>query len=546
MTQDTTETPADATLDYTSPGTRVGRIREIVTELLPLLRHGALERAGLEADANVPSRFRKALQSLGVTFVKLGQTLSTRPDLLGPSWIEELSQLKCEVEPMPWPVVEQRLLEAYGAPWGTVFQSFEHTPVGAASIGQVHIARLLDGTRVAVKVQRDGALAQVEQDLALLQNLGGTLEDLTHLGDVVPLREIIANFAATLLLELDYRVESRNLQRIQVILKSTPDLHVPRPFPEHTRKTVLVMELVEGLPLHRVMAPEHPELARAVCNAYLDQIVDAGFFHADPHPGNFLLAANGRLTLIDLGMVEVLDAQERAGVAQLVLGLARGSAVVATEALQQLSEPGHDADPAALRRLVAQAVRQSVALRGIEPTFGTTTYALLRALMACGYRPIPQLASVARTLAMLDEVLQLLDPELDPASVVEARAGEMAWSSVFEGLSGSQLAARGLDVSQLATRGPRQAMQLLEQLATGTFRVQVDAFDEERTFDNMRKIGNRIAGALIVAALLMSGALIDNGASGQVAGLSYHALILLLLGGGGAVTLLSSILIFDR
>ncbi len=527
---------------------RSHRVRDIAYEMLRLFSAQARVTTGLSSKGqDVPSKLRDSLQTLGVTFVKLGQTLSTRHDLLPEPYIAALSELKSDVEPMSFDVVRQVIEDAYGQPLETVFDHFDPEPLGSASIGQVHVARLYDGREVAVKVQRPGARTQVDHDLALLRGFARSLEGV-GVDARIKLSEIVENFATTTRLELDYRVEARNLMQVREALRSHPHIVVPRAHIDLTNRTVLVMERAHGTPLSRIQ--ERPdngtELAEAVCEAYFTQMFEEGFFHADPHPGNLLLGDDGRVVLLDLGMVELLDQRDRTTIAQLVVSLSNGSAEVVSEALRHLCERTSSADDAAMERQVRRLVREDMALRGVEPTFGSTTHKLIRAMLDHGFQPAPQLASLARTLAMLDEVLLVLDPRFDPALILERRAGELAVDQAWHGLFGAHSAEQGLELTRMAHRGPRRLVQLLERLATGEFTINVDAFDETATLRSLTKIANRIAAAVIVAALLLAGAMLDGTGSAVVAGLSIHSVVLLAMGSLGALFLLASVFIFDR
>lgn len=513
---------------------RAQRIHAISRQLLSCVSTGA--RSGGDARA-IAEQLRDALQSLGVTFVKLGQTLATRRDLLPEPYIDSLSTLTHEVAAVPWAVIEQTLEETLGQPLSAVFAWIDEEPLGAASIAQVHAARLHDGREVAVKVRRPGGSEQVADDLALLRSLAAGADTLGAGGEAIRLAEVVESFALATELELDYRIEARNLRRIRSGLRGFPRLRVPMPIRDLVFENVLVMERMPGVPLHTAdeVVAGH-ELAHSICSAYLHQVLELGFFHADPHPGNLLLDEDGTLALIDLGMTEVVDEQDQFAFAELVNGLAQGSTGEVVNALLSLSTPTAHADEEALRAATRRAVRRAVALRGVEPTFGATTFALLRAMLDHGFRPAPQLSVLARTLAMLDEVLALLDPTFDTGEVVREHAGHQLWREV-------QNLDPGLPLAQLARRSPRTLTRLLDQLADGRLTFQIDALDEDRVLASVQKVANRIAGALIVAALLVGGAITG---SLEVGNLSPQGIALLGMGGVGAASLLLSILVFDR
>jgi predicted unusual protein kinase regulating ubiquinone biosynthesis (AarF/ABC1/UbiB family) len=519
------------------------RIRGVVTILATAI--GRQARATFDGEAQPAEALADTLESLGVTFVKLGQTLSTRPDLLPESYIEALKRLRDDVQPMSPEEVEKQLATRETGFWlRTAFSHFDPVPLGSGSIGQVHEATLADGRPVAVKIQRPEARDRVEEDLRILRLAVGQLDLVT---DSRALLQLLDTFETALLLELDYRVEARNLRRMGAALADEPRLTVPAPLERFSTERVLVMERVDGVPLHAATdIPQPTDLAEAVVRTYLRQILEEGFLHADPHPGNLLVDRLGTLHLIDLGMVDELGPVEREQIAALILGITLNAPRDATRALQALCAPTADADGDGLRATVAHTLRRANALRGIRPTFGETLTDMLRAVSTHGYEVPMRLATLTRALSMLDEVLTLLDPTFDPGVVVERDSGTYLWGQLVSQMGGMGVVHNGLAVSRFLRRGPTQVNRLLEQLGSGDFTVTVDAIDEERTLEAIRRIANRIAGAVLVAALLISGAMLQNTGRELVFGMSTLSTAFLVLGGMGAATLLFSILWYDR
>lgn len=524
-------------LPLARPLQRADRVRSVVTTLL-----GAVGPFG-GGNEDSGRALADSLEELGVTFVKLGQTLSSRRDLLPESYIAALSRLRDDVEPMAPHEVRSQLAEAYDDP-ERVFRHFDLSPRGAASIGQVHKAVLWDGREVAVKVQRPDAREQVEEDLELLQGLAKSIDKLGGEARTIRFHEVVVAFSAALLLELDYRVEAHNLHEVRRSTARHDRLSVPRPVFEHTRQHVLVMDWVEGVPLADVERIEHPEaLARQVCGSYLEQTLEHGFFHADPHPGNLIYGADGTLHLIDLGMVETLTADERRILGGLVLAVREGDPRETEIALRRACTEVHDHDPDAFTAQVAATVRRSNAMRGVEPVLGATVFELMTACTQNGLRPAAGLAGLARTLALLDEVLLCLCPSFDADVVIDEHAGRLMQQRL---LAADGSMARRARMADLTTRAPARLASVLRQLSAGELTVRVDAFDEDRTFANLQKIANRIAAAVVIAALLMSGALLADLGGPHVLGITVHAFALLLTGLMGALTLLFASLWFSR
>jgi ubiquinone biosynthesis protein len=294
----------------------------------------------------VARALRLAFTEAGVTFVKLGQMLSTRPDLVGPEFARELGRLTADVEPEPWPAIRRTLTEELGRDPSEVFAEVEEQPLAAASVAQVHRARLADGTRVVLKVQRSGAAAQVRADVDIVRRLARRIERSTAWGRRLRVRALADGFAESLDQELDYRVEAANTHAVAASLRAgRVPVRVPRVYDEWSGPRVLVLEEVVGTPVARagaVLAGLSPEtraaMARELLGTVLRQVLDTGVFHADLHAGNVVVADDGSLALLDLGAVGRLDSAARAGLARLVLAVDRGDSLAATDALLEVLE----------------------------------------------------------------------------------------------------------------------------------------------------------------------------------------------------------------
>src|SRR5262245_19813209 len=395
-------------------------------------RRGEGEAGGRAALAR---SLRQALEEGGVTFVKLGQLMSTRRDLLPEEFISELAQLQDRAEPAPWEQVEEVITRSLGAPTGEVFAELQPEPAAAASIAQVHRARLRCGdgpdAEVAVKVQRPGIRSTVEQDLDILVRLADTLEDRARWARAVGTAGVARGFAAAIREELDFRVEARNMaavaatwagqQRaaagnIPVVL---PALH-ERLSTEH----VLVIEWLDGVSLRAVgqlidsRGLDRAELARVLLRSMVYQITEGGVFHADPHPGNILLLTDGRLALLDFGSVGRLDAQQRFALQALLLALGRGDSAALRDALLELVSRPDEVDELALER----ALGQFMACHLAGGAAGTAEMFTDLFRLATRFELVipAEIATVLRSLGTLEGTLSLLTSGLDIAG--EARA----------------------------------------------------------------------------------------------------------------------------
>jgi len=298
---------------------RLKRYKEIAGVLYKYGRSDLVSRAGLEdalagddmplpEGAPDPEDLPKDLERLGPAFIKLGQVLSTRADLLPPPYLQALSRLQDKVEPFPFADVEQVVEQELGVRLSKAFSAFDERPLAAASLGQVHRAALRDGRVVAVKVQRPDVRERVTADLQAMEDIAGLLDTHTAAGRQFAFVEMVHEFRRTLWQELDYRREAHNLVRIGDNLARFPRIVVPRPIDDYTATRVLTMDFIQGRKI-TALSPivrldlDGEALASELFRAYLHQIVIDGFFHADPHPGNVFLTDDGRLALLDLGMV---------------------------------------------------------------------------------------------------------------------------------------------------------------------------------------------------------------------------------------------------
>jgi predicted unusual protein kinase regulating ubiquinone biosynthesis (AarF/ABC1/UbiB family)/nucleotide-binding universal stress UspA family protein len=421
------------------------RAAEIARELgRPLLRQlggrslggwaaGGRGSAGGGADAGARD-LRLALERLGPTFGKLGQILSTRPDLVPPAYVRELSQLQSSVPPMGEAEVVGAMEASLGVPWEDVFASIDPDPLAAGTIGQVHRATLADGSRVVVKVQRAGAARLVEQDLALLEGLARRAAGSRRVAELVDLPSVVEQLGTALRQELDFCHEADNLERMAAALAPYPHLAVPRPHRELSSARLLVMdEIVGAVPVSEAPPGEaRTAAARELLQSYYRQILEDGFFHADPHPGN-LLWADDRIWLLDLGMVGSLDRATRRHLVLLLLAFAQGDvSLLADVSLDLGGEVPADLDVAAFERDL-QEVLDAVAGR---PLGELQLADLLNRLTAISVRhrvPLPaSLAMVGKALGQVQLTVAEIEPDIDPI----AEAGRFLGASVLRRVAG--------------------------------------------------------------------------------------------------------------
>jgi ubiquinone biosynthesis protein len=495
----------------------VGRRRERLRRTLEVLgtaRRKRLLRVVREiglagqrpATAESAREFRRALEELGVTFVKLGQLLSSRPDLMPDSYIEELSHLVDAVPPLPFaelePIVRRELPPE-------TFASIDPEPLAAASIAQIHRALLADGREVVVKIRRPGAKEQAEIDLDLLRTTVGLIERRSETAQLLQLSPLADDVDQHLRAELDFTEEANNTELIGRLVGDHPDLVVPKVIRPYVTEEVLMLEHIPGrkVTADHGLEPEHAErLAREFFRSYVRQVAADGVYHADPHRGNVLLTDDGRLALLDFGLLGRLDDDTREGIAQLLLALAqnRGEDVAAlilrlSQTTLQSDEPGFVAE--LHRKLPRYHWRP---LSGIRA--GDALADLQRLAVTYGIRLPTSFALVGKTLAQADSIARALDPELDPIELLRADAFELMLNEAEHRLHPNELMTYAFTQIAPLARLPRRVSQLADRLESGTLRVGVAPTNLEGLEAVMRSTANRIGAAVIIAGLLLSSA----------------------------------------
>jgi len=469
------------------------------------------DQPGAEIAAGKPEELARDLEAMGPTFIKLGQLLSTRSDLLPAPYLEALSRLQDQVEPFSFAQVEELVTSELGVRLSKAFQDFESEPLAAASLGQVHLAHLRDGRPVAVKVQRPGIRQGILDDISAFEEMAGLLDRHTELGRKLNFCGMVDEFRRTLLRELDYRLEALNLTTLGKNLAEYGRLVVPRPVDDYTTSRVLTMEFIRGTkvtalsPLARIDL-DGRGLAEDLCKAYLDQILIDGFFHADPHPGNLLITEDGRLAFLDLGMVARIDPKMQEQLLKLILAITEGRGHEAAQVAVLMGSRLEGYNEDLFRREVANLV--AGAQNAAEPVqVGRIVLGLARHAAETGVRPPPELALLGKALLHLDDVARTLDPNLDLNRMVRHHSQSILRRHMLKRLSPESIATSALEVYELFQQMPPRLNAFLDTLATNKLELKVDAFDESRLMDNLQKIANRIATGLVLAALIMGAAL---------------------------------------
>ncbi|HVB77331.1 MAG TPA: AarF/UbiB family protein [Candidatus Nitrosotalea sp.] len=530
-----------------------------------LARHGGLDlvrSAGLESGLRGlepapqrtadPSSLAADLESLGPTYIKLGQLLSTRSDLLSETELEALSRLQDDVAPFPFAEVEAMIESELGARISKIFSNFEAEPVAAASLGQVHRATLRDGREVAVKVQRPGVREVVDQDLQAFAEIAAWLQSHTEVGRRLGLSELLEEFAKSLSRELDYRQEARNLATLRGNLADFKHLVVPEPVEDLTTSRILTMSFVRGIKvtelsnLARLELPGQA-LAGELFRAYLKQILVDGFFHADPHPGNVLVTPDGRLALIDLGMVAYVAPRLQEHLIQLLLAVAEARSDDAVAHSLRIAQPPADFDETAYARAVADLVNRHRDATASTIEIGRTMLELFRISGTFEIHPAPELSLLGKALLNLDQIGWMLDPDFDVNGAIRASASDLMRSRMAKAASPGAVIQSMLELKDLTERLPSRLNRMLDLLSSNQFEVRIRAFDEGQLLSGLHKIANRITLGLLMAAMIVSAGMMMRVPS-SVHLLGYPAVAIVFFGvaAAGSLFLILSILRDDR
>jgi ubiquinone biosynthesis protein len=454
-----------------------------------------------------PERLRLALEELGATFIKLGQIASTRADLLPPEYLAELARLQDQAPPVPVEAVRAVVAAELGRPVEAVFARFEDAPLAAASIGQVHAATMPDGTEVAVKVRRPGVVEEVELDLAILEHLAtaaGRHWEVAERYDVVGL---VQEFAETLRAELDYRREGRNAERIAANFSGDARLHVPRVHWEQTAGGVLTLERLRGIKIDDLAALDaagidRPALAVRAAGVVLKMVFEDGCFHADPHPGNLFVEPDGRIGLLDFGMVGTLDEATRDQLAAVLLAVAGGDGARLADALLDLGViRGRIDRPQLERDLQRLLARYSGAPLG-EISLRRLLAEALDVIRRHRLQLPARLALLLKTAAMHEALGARLDPSFRLTAVLAPYAERLLLRQFAPDRWGRRLGLAGLDAARLGTELPGEARRLIAALQRGTLEVGVRPEHFEPLVGRLERLAHRLVLGILAAAFV--------------------------------------------
>lgn len=501
------------------------------------------------AERDDAERFTASLESLGPTFIKFGQLLSTRQDLLPAAYTEALTRLQDNVEPVPVEEIRARIEESLGAPVGTLFAEFDDAPLASASLAQAHRAVTRSGRDVVVKVLRPGVRDRVRRDLASLGELADFADANTPVGPRLGAARMLAQFRRSMADELDYRKEAANLDLFRELVDDEPDLLVPGYVADYSTDDVLTLEFMPGRKITDVgpltmLDVDGARLAASLFRFMLKAMLIDGILHADPHPGNLFLTPDHRVALLDVGMVVRLPGRLRSSIVKLLVSIGDGDGEGAAAVLADMGHPTDEYDAAAFRDDVSHLVSSTLSM-GADLQAGAVLMQLARISGTHGLRPPAEMTLVAKALLNLDQATQHLDPSFTPVEAIRANLPTILAAGLTP--SAGQSLLGGIEGKEFLERLPRRANRLLDALSDGELTIKVDAFDENRALMVLQQVANRVSTALILAAVTIAAALLMFADVGpRLWGYPALGTVFFLVAAVGGLVLVARILWHDR
>jgi ubiquinone biosynthesis protein len=473
-----------------------------------------IEKEDEELDPDISRRaesFVESLKAMGPTYIKFGQILSTRADIVPQEYLEALEQLQNEVEPFPYSEVEQIVEEELKIRISRAFSSFETEPLAAASLGQVHRAVLRDGREVVVKVQRPNVQELVLEDLKVFDEIAAFLESHSGFARKMNLIRAVEQGRKTILNELDYRQEAGNFERLRRNLAEFPQIYVPQVIHDYTTRRMITTELIKGKKVSKISPlalteHDYTPLAAVLVHAYLKQICVDGFWHADPHPGNIFIVGDS-LVLLDFGMVARISSDLQDHIIKLLLAVTENRGKDAADACIAIGQRQEGFDRKEFIERLTDIVTTYHDVDLERANTGQLIFAVISIANEHELQLPAELAMLAKTLLHLDGITKKLNPEFNARETIRSYSERLFAQKVSQKFHPRNFYAPLLDLNELALELPKRSRILLDQFANGQTAVNVKLPQAEDLLKGMNKIANRITMGLVIAALLVASSL---------------------------------------
>ena len=473
----------------------------------------AAENANADAQAALPEQLADDLEAMGPTFVKLGQVLAGRPDLLPENYRNALARLRDRVKPFPFAEVEEIVMAELGVRISKAFSRFDETPLGAASLGQVHAAALRDGRAVVVKVQRPRIRQQIAEDFEVLGQIATFMDEHTEIGRRHRFVKILDEFKVTIQQELNYEREAHNLVTLGKNLEEFKLLQVPQPIPDYFTRSVLVMDQIAGRKVTSLSPLDLQELkgvplTEELFKAYLKQVLVDGFFHADPHPGNVFVTTDRRIALIDLGMVGHAAPTMQDNLLKILLAMSEGNGETVAEVAIHASEKLSDFDGSEFRRRIVQLVALHRDQGLEEMNVGRSLLDVSGVAQDDGLIVPSELVLLGKTLMQLDEVGRILDPEFDTNASIRRNVADLMGRRLRKDLTQGNVYSSLLEMKEFTSGLPARLNRIMDTVSNSELEVNITSTDAKTALDGMQKIANRITMGIVLAGLVIGASLL--------------------------------------
>ena len=504
----------------------IARYREIANVLT---KHGfgfLLDQAGVLGGMRFPwekksrrdkvstaQRIHLALEELGPTFIKIGQLMSTRPDLFPPDVIQELEQLQDQVQPVSFAEIRKIVEAELGAPINEVFAEVDENPLATASIGQVHRGRLAAGEEVVLKVQRQGVERLIETDLEILFDIARLLEWRTSWGRFYKLGEMVEEFARAVRQEVDYTYEGQNADRFRGNFAGVDEVVSPRVFWPFTTRRVLVLEYIEGIKINaleemRAVGYNLTSMAKKVADAVFKQVLVDGFFHGDPHPGNIAVVTGEKILFLDFGMVGRLDEFMKDRFAAMLLNIVRRDIDGIVRVLLEIGRAHAKVNKHNLRRDINYLFTKYYDRPLQEIRIGEALRELLGLSYIYRIRIPSEVVLLTRTMILLEGTIEKLDPKLSIIDLAEPFGKKLLYEKMAPGRMAKRLLEHGLDIITLTRELPRRADNLLHTIEEGELGFKLELKNFVQFVNRLNIISNRLSFSVIIGSIIIGSSLI--------------------------------------
>lgn len=458
-------------------------------------------------------RIRQVIEALGPTFIKGAQIMSNRPDLLPENLIEELKKLQSEVPPFPFVEAREILEEELGISPEEVFEWIEETPIGSASIGQVHKARLLDGREVVIKVQRPGVKETVEADLLIIKEIAHRAEAYFRRQGILNPMEIVEEFEKVIHRELRYTYEARNIEQFRNFYRNYTNFYIPAVYRQYSTDRILVMEYIDGCKITDVAqlkawGHDPQQIAETGMDIYMTQIFKYGYFHADPHPGNVWVRQDGVICLIDFGMVGKLMKRDKYALARIFVGIAQDDATLVARALRKLAIEDGVEEMSTLEYELSEFIHDFVDLEVQQVSFSELVSRLHRIIYHYKMRLPGRIFLILRALTILEGMGRVVYPTFNTFEFIRPYGRRLMQEQFSASNVLNSLLSRLYEMDAFVAEAPTEMRVMLRKINRGKLRLEVENRGLGPIARTLDVASRRLALSLIIAALLLTGGII--------------------------------------